>query len=356
METKIKVSVVMPAYNCGDLIGETLDSVLSQTLKEIECIVVNDGSTDHTLSVLEKYQKQDGRLKIFTIENGGPAKARNFGMKQAAGEYVYFMDSDDLIHLEMLGELYSLASEKQLDICACGYTMESVDAKSPQAKPFLFHSFVAENSDEFRKELMSLIKAHLMYVVWNKLFSKAFLEQHQIQYRDYLSGEDRMFNCDTFPHVKRFGFINKPFYRYFLRGQKSLANRYVANRFEASLENHKALINAYQKMNLYDNHNQAYIDFVFIKGVMSCVSQLNAKGCPLKYKEKMQVIEDILKHPLVQAALNSSDDEVSYSKKVVTVLKSGNKTLIYLMGKAIFIMQFKLNKLYLNLKHRLKSS
>lgn len=351
---QIKISVVMPAYNCATLIGDTIHSLLNQTLKEYEIIVINDGSTDNTLDVLEEFKEKDERLQIYTVENGGPAKARNLGIEKAKGEYIYFMDSDDLIDSNMLLEMYSLAHENDLEICACGYTMENISTKTPHIKEFLFHDFIASNKETFREELMPLIKSHLMYVVWNKLFKTELLSKYNIRFTDYFSGEDRLFNIHTFEHIKSFGFINKPFYRYFLRGQASLANRYVVNRFDAAVKAHESLISAYQHMELYDKNNQAYIDFIFIKGVMASIAQLNSKGCKLSFQEKKQVIETILNHPLVQNALSSNDKDISYSKRINQILKTRNKTLIYLTGKAIFILQFKLNALYLNIKHKLK--
>lgn len=350
----IKVSVIMPAYNCETLITDTIQSLFNQTFKDFEVIVINDGSTDNTLKVLENLKQNDSRLDILTVKNGGPAKARNIGIEKAKGKYIYFMDSDDIILPNMIEEMFNLSTKEDLDICTCGYTMESVDTKNPNVKQFLYHDFVARSKSEFRKDLMPLIKSHLMYVVWNKLYKKEFLYEHNIRFTDFLSGEDRMFNTHTFEHINRFGFINKTFYRYFLRGQASLANKYVKNRFEASIKSHEELIKSYKNMDIYDNKNKAYIDFIFIKGVMSCITQLNSKGCKLTYKQKKQEIENILNHPLVKDALTSTDDEVSYSKKINKILKTNNKTLIYLTGKAIFIMQFKLNKLYLNIKHKLK--
>ena len=193
-----------------------------------------------------------------------------------------------------------------------------------------------------------------MYVIWNKLFKREFILTNNIQFVDFLSGEDRLFNTHSFKYVNRFAFINKPFYRYFLRGQESLANKYVENRFQASLTCHKELIIAYKKMGLYTKENKSSIDFIFIKGVMSCITQLNSKGCKLRYKQKKHEILNLLSNDLVKDALNSIDIGFSYSKIVIKILKTNNAALIYFMGKSIFILQFKLNKVYLKIKHKLK--
>lgn len=343
------ISVIIPAYNCERFIQATIGSLVSQTYKEIEVIVINDGSTDKTLDILTKLQQSDNRIKVVTVPNGGPAVARNKGISLAMGEYLYFMDADDVIESTMLEDMQLLCAEENLDACACGYTM--IDADSGHKTEFLFESFVARSEGEYRERLMPMIKAHLMYVVWNKLFKTSMIKENNITFLNYLSGEDRLFNTHTFCNIERFGFVNKPYYSYFLRGQASLANKYVENRFEAALKCHLELVWSYRNMGLYNTENKAYIDFIFIKGVMSCITQLNAKACPLTHKQKMVYIKGILELTWVQEAIGSVDDEFSYSKRIAKIFRTKNPTLIYLCSKAIFYLQFKFNKLYLKIKH-----
>lgn len=345
------VSVIIPAYNCEAYIGATLSSLLAQTMGDFEVLLVNDGSTDHTLDVINDFVRKDERIRVITVDNAGPANARNLAIREAKGSYLYFMDSDDLIAPDMLAEMTALATKHDLDCVACGYTMENLSTKKPHVKQFRVDSFVALQQAEYRTQLMPMIKAHLMYVVWNKLFRTAMIKENGVVFGDYLSGEDRLFNTQTYPLIQRFGFIDKPFYRYFLRGQQTLANRFVENRFEASLACHEALIKAYQMMGLYDTDNRRYIDFVFVKGVVSCFTQLSAKGCGLRWKQKKELIHSILENSYVRDAIRSEDEEFGYSELVNRVLRTGNPTLIYWMSKMIFLLQFKLNTLYLNLKH-----
>lgn len=348
----IKVSVIIPAYNCEKVVGDTIKSVLNQKLTEFEVILLNDGSTDNTLSVLEKLTKHDNRVKIITLKNGGPAKARNLGITQAVGKYIYFLDSDDTIHEDMLFDMYDLAQKNSLDICACGYTMDNLE--SGTKKDFLHTSFVARDKEAFRAELMSLIKDHLMYVVWNKLFNRMFILENHINFTDFLSGEDRLFNIQCFKFVERFGFINKPYYQYFLRGQASLANKYISNRFEATLKAHLDLTRAYKDMGIYTHKNKSYLDFVFVKGIMACFCQMFLKACPLSKKQKLSYIKSTLDMPWVIDAISSYDDEIAYSKHINKILRGGNINLIYLTAKTIYVMQTRFSGLYHGIKHKHK--
>ena len=112
----VKVSVIVPAYNVEGYINDCLESLVNQTLKEIEIIVVNDGSTDRTSEIISKFSAKDSRMKIINQENQGLSAARNNGMQQATGEYIGFVDSDDYIDLDFYEKLYEAAKTNDADI------------------------------------------------------------------------------------------------------------------------------------------------------------------------------------------------------------------------------------------------
>ena len=122
MDEKL-VSVIIPAYNIEDYIGRCLDSIISQTYKNLEIIVVDDGSRDHTGEILDNYAKKDRRIKVIHKENGGVSSARNKGIEAAEGDYIGFIDGDDLIEPEMYKTLVDLLEEENADIAHCGYQM-----------------------------------------------------------------------------------------------------------------------------------------------------------------------------------------------------------------------------------------
>lgn len=112
----IMISVIMPVYNVENYIEKCLDSVCNQSFKDLEIICVNDGSTDNSLKLLEDYAKRDSRIKIITQENGGIGHARNTGLKNATGEYVLFVDSDDFLCENSLDELYYNINSNNSDL------------------------------------------------------------------------------------------------------------------------------------------------------------------------------------------------------------------------------------------------
>lgn len=124
----VKVSVIVPAYNTERYMKECIESLLNQTLEELEVIVVDDGSTDHTLSVLREYEaKYPNKMKVFSKENGGQASARNLALQHAVGEYVGFVDSDDWVDLTMYEQMYRKAKEEDADVVVCDMSEHYTD-------------------------------------------------------------------------------------------------------------------------------------------------------------------------------------------------------------------------------------
>ena len=121
-----KISVIIPVYNVEDYLEECLDSIINQTFKDLEIICINDGSQDNSLNILEEYAEKDNRIKIITTKNQGLSAARNRGLENITGDYVYFIDSDDYLELTAFEELYAVSEEKSLDLihfkfdnCSC---------------------------------------------------------------------------------------------------------------------------------------------------------------------------------------------------------------------------------------------
>ena len=153
----MKISVIVPCYNVEGYIKKGLDSLINQTLKEIEIILINDGSTDDTINILREYEKKDKRIIIIDKKNEGVSKARNDGLKISTGEYIAFMDSDDWYELNTLELMYNKAKENDYDIVAC-----DTQAIYPDKKQYIKSGIEANQTNN---QLM--IDAY--EVIWNKI-------------------------------------------------------------------------------------------------------------------------------------------------------------------------------------------
>lgn len=204
----IKVSVIIPVYNVEKYLRQCLDSVVGQTLKEIEIICVDDGSTDSSPQILEEYAARDPRIKVLHQENSGVAAARNLALNYVHGEYVGFVDPDDYIAPKMYQRLVEQARNPLFEIVECGAEVE--DAGTADA------GFLAgqRKSFDFDAWEMHGNNAELVWgyrscaVIWNKIYKTAFIRTNAVQFDDRIrKGSDMVFRWFILPwcrHYKRF--------------------------------------------------------------------------------------------------------------------------------------------------------
>ena len=166
MDEKL-VSVIIPAYNIEDYIGRCLDSVLSQTYKNLEILVVDDGSSDCTGEILDDYEKKDQRIRVIHKENGGVSSARNIGIEAATGDYIGFVDGDDLMEPEMYKTLVNLLKEENADIAHCGYQMVFPDRVD------YYHNTKNRKVQTREEGLKDLLSGEMIEpALYNKLYKK----------------------------------------------------------------------------------------------------------------------------------------------------------------------------------------
>lgn len=206
-----KISVIIPVYNAEKYLKECLDSVLNQSLKELEIICVNDGSTDNSLNILKQYSEKDNRVTVIDKKNGGVSSARNAGIEIAKGEYIAFVDSDDYLELNAYELAYSDAKSNNIDILNFGwrgFPNESNWDKwrsSPKEKMFI--------NDSINAWFYCKIGANVN--IWNKLYKRSFLIESGIRFSTKLKySEDLYFNFLLFPKAKIIKFIPEKFYHY----------------------------------------------------------------------------------------------------------------------------------------------
>lgn len=179
----IKVSVVMPIYNAYDYLRPAIDTVLGQTLTEIELICVDDGSTDNTLEILKEYHAADSRVRIVTENNAGPSTARNKGLNRARGKYVIFLDADDFYDHTLLEKLYNLAERDSLDIAVCKFDIYNNRKARYEDNIRSDHGEIFEDGKVVsHSDCPDVILSSTTGYVWNKLFLKSFLLEKELAF------------------------------------------------------------------------------------------------------------------------------------------------------------------------------
>lgn len=212
----VKVSVVIPVYNVEQYLERCLDSIINQTLNDIEIICVNDGSTDKSLEILEKYASNDSRIKILSQENGGHAVATNNGINLATGEYLFLMDSDDILKIDALEKTYNVAKEKDVDFVlfkAINYD----DAKQEYYEnEFYSMNKIANtvgdnifNYHDLGKRVFNVVVAP-----WTKLYNMNFIKDIGVKFPEGLIFDDNVFFWEVMLSAEKVYFLKEHlFYR-----------------------------------------------------------------------------------------------------------------------------------------------
>ncbi|MBR4470637.1 MAG: glycosyltransferase [Erysipelotrichaceae bacterium] len=206
---QIKVSVIIPVYNAKKYLGQCLDSVVFQSMKEIEIICINDGSTDDSLNILREYQEKDERIRIIDQKNRGSGPSRNLGISSAKGDFISFMDADDYYpHLDVLKLLYEKAIEKQAYICGGSLLVDKdgVTSKSDQERSH----FEQEDWIDFRSFQWD-------YEFYRYIYQRKFLMENGLVFPELRRYQDPPFLLDAMIDAERFFAIKDFSYCYRVR-------------------------------------------------------------------------------------------------------------------------------------------
>ncbi|WP_439431965.1 glycosyltransferase [Segatella copri] len=234
-----KISIIVPIYNVEKYLNRCMDSLLNQTLEDIEIIMVDDGSPDNCPQMCNEYAKKDRRVKVLHKENAGLGYARNSGLEIAEGEYVAFVDSDDYVDLNMYEKLYNTAKDNNNDAVFCGFKKEFSPNRFIECKEC--DSYTEYTSERMNELLLDFIAApphckseyiHDMSV-WHSVYKRSVITDNEIMFiseRDYAS-EDIPFQIDFLKCCNSVGFIPDVFYVYCFNGG-SLTKSFKPEKFE----------------------------------------------------------------------------------------------------------------------------
>lgn len=238
----VMVSVIIPCYNIEKWIGETLQSIMKQTNQNFEVICVNDGSTDETLKVLERYANDYDKVKVLSQVNAGVSMARNNGIRHAKGKYISFLDGDDLLHPDFIKDMLSLAESKGWpDLINAGYcnlSDDSFDKVSESEYPLS----VFGSRDEFIQNYDKL--DYYVNSIGSKLYKRELIVDNLIQYDVNIKNmEDMAFNLDYFSVVNTCVIHNVPYYNYRIRENSAIHRMTPPKYIERTYEHQISFLN-----------------------------------------------------------------------------------------------------------------
>ncbi len=229
----MKISVIVPVYNVEKYIERCLQSLMCQTHRDIEVIVVDDGSTDSSLQKCREYERKDSRFKVFHKENGGLSSARNKGLEEATGEYICFVDSDDWVHERFCELLLHACETTGADMAMCLFQKTSTDIQQEEinvAKDVTILSNIDMIQHLRNRETTEYVNT---VVAWNKLYRRKIVEN--LRYPEGKLHEDEYVVGEILTRIKKVALIDIPLYYYFQRKNSIMSEEKTAGTLSADL-------------------------------------------------------------------------------------------------------------------------
>lgn len=256
----VKVSVIVPVYNSEQFLQKCLESLVNQTLKEIEVICINDGSTDNSLNILENYASKDNRIKIITTSNKGQSAARNIGIKKATGEYVGFVDADDWIDLNFFETLYN--STNHIVEVACGNILGHYPDKTHEIIKYKKQIVYVEKNEKIE---IAGIPQH--NYIWNKIYKTETLKNLNINFEEGRYYEDVIWSIQALDKLSNLVTVPNTFYHYNKKNSNSTTtalqtNKHITDGIYARTKIYKYAEEQGIKLNI---HSKIYINLFGIR-------------------------------------------------------------------------------------------
>lgn len=265
MNGQILVSIVVPVYNMGTKIECGVESLIKQTYQNIEIILVDDGSKDDSLVVCNKIAEKDNRVKVFHTENQGSGPARNYGISQAKGKYIYFPDADDILAGNAIEILVNSAEKSGVDLVVFGYRSMAPSGKVISRKKYVNTivdgSVVRSNYLEYYGSYMPF---SIQGAPWNKFFKRQVIEKNKVEYPPLRRHQDEAFIARYLTYCDKIQFIDNVFYTYYVNDIALQWDKYPINYIDAVIGLYKDRQNNMLTWNSDDSETHAGVYREFI--------------------------------------------------------------------------------------------
>ena len=257
-----KVSIIIPVYNAEKYLGKCLESLLSQTLQEMEIICVDDGSSDGSPEILKRFQERDGRVRILTQENQYAGAARNNGMKEAQGEYLLFLDADDFFENTLLEKVYNQGKKMEADIVLFGAKQynDKTGIVSPASWYFKRDALPRENPFSGKTENTDVF-ALVTPAPWTKLFRREFVEKQGLSFQGLQNSNDVYFVLTALALAEKITYVDEElvFYRVGMKGSLQGSKSLHPDCF---IEAYAGVYHELQRRGIYERYEEGFMNIL----------------------------------------------------------------------------------------------
>jgi glycosyltransferase involved in cell wall biosynthesis len=304
-ESMKKLSIIMPVYNAEKYLTEAINSILQQKYTNFELIIVDDGSFDNSYTICKKYAEVDARIHLFQFSNQGSQIARNIGLDKATGEYIAFVDADDMVYPDIYSAQIAAIEESGADLSVCGFTKENAnDVKTEEIARYTCYDDQAEITDVIFASSDKVYKGG--GYLWNKVYTKRILENEKFNEKINM-GEDALFNINLIKKIKRLCAIDATLYFYRLNSNgltKTHIRKYEYWRRE--IEEYTQLLKEEQE----DSKKRRFIEGMLLncslKGAEAIIYEKLPKG-------ELKRVQGVLRQRIQREHITNKKAKILYS-------------------------------------------
>lgn len=298
-----KITVIIPIYNVEKYIDRGLTNLLKQTYQDFEILLVDDGSTDSSPALCDAWAARYDQIRVFHKENGGSGSARNLGIENASGEYIYFFDIDDLADDALLECCVRTMDESEADMMVFSY--RNKDVTTGQEYEIVMDDIRIYSNDELRSVYVDQFVMKMNGFPWNKLYRKSFLNEHHLRFEDLLIQQDEVFNLSLYPHVTKMIISSKVLYTYYIYNKGNTRSRFISERFDIYLTVNDRFRTLMEHWQLNDERLIKYMHRrLWVSTFEGLMQNVESDCCSWSSVEKNQELKRIVNDIKIQNAIS----------------------------------------------------
>lgn len=353
MEKKPFISVVMPIYNVEKHLKTAINSVLEQSFQDFELILVDDCSPDKCPSICDEYALKYDKISVIHHEkNKGLSEARNTGLEVANGEYIWFMDSDDYVELDLFEKIYSSIQKNRADVVTFGLieeyynqddTLHHTHAVCPVERYY-------DTKEELRKNIIDLEVQTLYGYAWNKFYRLDYLKTIGLKYEIVTLIEDILFNVKYCMNIEKMNVLAITPYHYNKRMDNSLTAKFVPTYYELHRRRIELIYNQYKEWNMCDESVKSKLATLYTRYIFSALQRNCDVRANMTLKNRVQWMESVFEERIFKDLIPYGKPESTVLKVMISCLKKKRVYSCLILGRLIYVVKKKLPMLFTKVK------
>lgn len=348
-------SVIMPTYGVEKYLQTAVCSVLEQSFCDCEIIIVDDASPDASGKIADELAKSHENISVIHHkENKGLSQARNSGLDKATGEFVFFMDPDDVIEADLFESIKSALEKQNAQLVIFGITEDYYNAKG-ELKNSIKIAYSDDNiylktPEQIHKEVIELEKKTFYGYAWNKVYRHEYLKKINARFEDVVLIEDIAFNVDVFNELESAIVLKSTPYHYMKRIDSSLTNKFVSEYYEVHKRRINMLFAQHENWNCCTDYVKSELGCIYARYILSAIQRNCDKRAKMSLKARLEFIREIYNEELFSKTVLNAKSENKLVKIILKLLKNKSVLGMEILGEAVYFVKAKLPMLFSNLK------